>query len=71
MSSKSSYDGPALDGTIQYISERPELDQEDELVYATEPEPPGRESAENVPVPVERPEPVHADGQTTLERWAR
>ena len=66
-----SYDGPPLDLRYQYITERPELDGEDGLVYATEPEPPGRETTENVPVPVERPEPVDEDGQTQIQGWCR
>lgn len=72
-----SYEGDPLDGTVQYITERPELDEnddalegEDELVYATEPEPEGQETTENVPVPTVRPEPVDEEGQTSLEDWS-
>jgi hypothetical protein len=61
-----SYSGPALDGTVQFITERPELDSE-ETVYATEPEPAGEETTENVPIPDGgRPE---VDCQTTLADW--
>lgn len=67
-----SYDGPALDATYQYITERPELEKEaEDVIYATEPEPQGKETAENVPVPdepegVDRPD---VEGQTTLDDW--
>lgn len=78
MTGKRSYEGPALDGTVQYITERPELDEdddalegEDKLVYATEPEPEGRETTENVPIPTSPPKPVDEDGQTSLEDWTR
>ena len=46
------YEGDPLDGTAQYITERPELDEEaDEVEYATDPEPEGKSTAENVPMP--------------------
>lgn len=46
------YDGDALDGTVQYITERPELEDEaDDVAYATDPDPPGEATMENVPVP--------------------
>jgi hypothetical protein len=46
------YDGDPLDGTAQYITERPELEEEaDEVAYATDPEPEGESTAENVPMP--------------------
>lgn len=46
------YDGDPLDGTAQYITERPELEEEAESVeYATDPEPNGESTAENVPMP--------------------
>lgn len=76
-----SYDGPALDATYQYITERPvkrtdggdedgeQLEGEDELVYATPPAEPGEERTEGVPLPIEPPEPVDEDGQTRLEDW--
>ena len=68
--SRRSYKGDALDGTVQYITERPELDdQADDVVYATEPEPAGEERTENVPtLEVERPE---SAGQSTLDDWGR
>ncbi|MXV62056.1 hypothetical protein GS429_08280 [Natronorubrum sp. JWXQ-INN-674] len=64
--------GGSIDASIQYITERPELDEQaDRVEYATEPEDVGEERTENVPVPeepetVERPD---VDGQTTLEDW--
>lgn len=66
-----SYDGPALDGTVQYITEAPAWQGEGETVDATDPEPAGTETTENVPVPDggERPG-VDAEGQTTLEDFA-
>jgi hypothetical protein len=45
------YEGDPLDGTAQYITERPALEDEaDEVAYATDPEPEGEETAENVPL---------------------
>lgn len=46
-----SYEGDALDGTVQYVTERPELeDQADDVAYATDPEPQGEETTRNVPM---------------------
>lgn len=74
--SKRSYDGPALDGTVQYITERPALDSDTEesddsgeTVYATDPEKPGEETAKNVPVPDETDQAPERSGQTTLTDW--
>lgn len=80
--SQRSYSGPALDATYQHITERPvkrtdggddedmaALEGEDELVYATDPQEPGEERTEGVPLPIEPPEPVDEDGQTRLEDW--
>jgi hypothetical protein len=70
-----SYSGRALDGTVQYITERPALDDDsggDETVYATEPEPSGEETTENVPTPESAPgdgPPENVHGQTTLDDW--
>lgn len=66
--SRREYDGPALDLRYQHITERPELDGERDLVYATEPEPAGRETVENVPVPSG---PDRGVGQTRLVEWSR
>ncbi|WP_137288644.1 hypothetical protein [Natronorubrum halophilum] len=64
--------GGSLDGTVQYITERPELnEQAEDVVYATEPEPQGEESTEGVPELEADQEVEHPDvtGQTTLEDW--
>lgn len=66
------YAGPALDHSWQYIGERPALEEEtDGVVYATEPEPDGEETVEDVPVPegfeeVDRPD---VEGQSTFADW--
>jgi hypothetical protein len=63
-----SYDGPALDGTFQPISEAPYWQGDGETVDAT-PADEGEVRAENVPVPdggAERPD---VEGQTTLDDW--
>lgn len=81
------YSGPPLDLREQYITERPELDDRDdddeenqdddvdvETVYVTDPEPPGEERTENVPVPEygreESPwiEPADTE-QSTFDDW--
>jgi hypothetical protein len=49
---KRDYEGDPLDGTVQYVTERPALEDEaDEVAYATDPEPQGTETTENVPMP--------------------
>jgi hypothetical protein len=49
---KRDYEGDALDATEQYITERPELEEEaEEVAYATDPEPEGEATTENVPMP--------------------
>lgn len=69
MRANRSYTGPALDGTYQHITERPSLDDEaDDVVYATNPEPEGEETTENVPSP-ETPDSVSATGQSTFDDW--
>lgn len=65
-----SYDGSALDVSYQYIGEVPYWQGEGETVYATDPEDPGEERTENVPVP-EKPERPDVDGQSTIEDWSR
>lgn len=66
-----SYDGRALDGTVQYISERPAaLGRDGETVDAT-PDPTGSEETVGVPDvggadAVERPD---THGQTTWTDW--
>lgn len=65
----SSYEGPALDGTVQTLDEAPywqdDVDAEaDAVEYATPAECPGEATVENVPSPGDRPD---VDGQSTLE----
>jgi len=65
-------DGVGIDATYQYITERPALEEEaDDVVYATDPEPAGDASAENVPRPPQTPDERRpdADGQTTLDEF--
>lgn len=68
--SKRSYSGPAIDGTYQHISDRPELDEQAETVeYATDPEPEGEETVENLPDLSEEREIPDVDGQTSWDDW--
>lgn len=47
-----SYEGDPLGATEQYITERPELEEEsDDVEYATDPEPDGEATVKNVPMP--------------------
>ena len=64
-----SYSGPALDGSVQYITEAPAWQGDGETVDATDPEPEGEETTENVPVPDDCPERPDIDGQTTFDDW--
>jgi len=68
--SRRSYQGPALDGTYQPISEAPHWQGEGETVDVVDDAPVGEERAESVPVPDgdERPD-VDEDRQTTLDEW--
>ncbi len=76
--SRRSYDGPALDGTVQYITERPAAlgdDDSGETVEAT-PDPDGEVTTENVPdfgpgpeSPATTPDRPAATGQTTWGDW--
>jgi len=64
--SRRQYDGDPIDGTVQWITERPSIeDDADDIVYATDPEESGQETTENVPVP-QRPDEA---GQSTLDDW--
>lgn len=50
MSGGRSYSGPALDGTVQYITEAPAYqDPDGETVYATDPVPQGTETTVDEP----------------------
>lgn len=72
MSPSRSYSGPALDASYQYITERPELEEEaEDVVYATDPEPVGEERTEGTPdlsrdSDVDRPD---VNGQTSFADW--
>lgn len=78
VSQRASYEGPALDGTVQYLSEAPFWRRDGETVDVVDDRvDAGDERAENVPVPgedddvqedVDRPD---RDGQTTLDDWGR
>ncbi|WP_338906504.1 hypothetical protein [Salinibaculum marinum] len=52
------------------VARRPEDDADDveagETVYATDPEPDGEQTVENVPMPGDRPD---VEGQSTFEDW--
>jgi len=69
--SRISYSGDPLDGTVQYITERPELDDNGETVDVVDDRlnAEGEETVTNVPVPENKPEKPDADGQTTLDDW--
>jgi len=68
--SRRSYDGDALDHSWQYFHERPAAEEDTgETVYATDPNPDGEETTENVPVPDGGQPSVDGDGQTTFEDW--
>lgn len=45
------------------------LEGEEDVVYATDPEPEGEERTENVPLP--GPKRPDTEGQSTLEEWSR
>jgi hypothetical protein len=70
VSAQRSYDGPPLDATYQYITERPSLDEQaEETLYATDPEPVGEERTENVPTPESDPDRPDVEGQSTWADW--
>jgi hypothetical protein len=65
------YDGPALDGTVQHISEATYWQGDGETVDVVDNTPVGEERTEGVPVPdggAERPD-VDEDRQTRLDEW--
>lgn len=70
MTPSRSYEGPALDGTVQYISEAPHWTDDGETVDIVDDEldSVGEESVEDVPVPdgCDRPDTA---GQTTWDDW--
>ncbi|QLH77472.1 hypothetical protein HZS55_09260 [Halosimplex rubrum] len=64
-----SYDGPAIDGSVQYISEAPYWQGDGETVDVVDDSELGEERTENVPMPdggAERPD---VDGQSTWADW--
>jgi len=62
------YQGPAIDGGYQHISEAPAYqDPDGETVDATDPEPIGEETTEgDIELTVEDPD---VEGQSTLDDW--
>jgi hypothetical protein len=67
--SKRSYEGPSLDGSVQYLSEAPYWQGTGETVEVIDDAPAGEETVEDVPSPddgVTRPDET---GQTTLDDW--
>lgn len=66
--SRRDYQGPALDGTVQYITEAPAWQGEGETVTVVDDAETGEVSAEDVPVPDGGERPDHG-GQTTLDEW--
>lgn len=80
MSPRRSYTGDPLDHTWQYFHERPAAgEDDDETVYATDPEPQGEERTEDVPLSDGGPEPgddgdgrdgaVDGGSQATLDEF--
>ncbi|WP_232703504.1 hypothetical protein [Halobacterium wangiae] len=63
-----SYCGPALDGTVQYITESPFWGGDGETVDVVDDEPIGEDVTENVPSPDDDRRP-NREGQTTLEDY--
>lgn len=61
------YDGPALDGNEQYLSEAPHWQGDGETVEVVDDTDAGEERTENVPTTTSRsPE---ATGQSTFDDW--
>lgn len=67
--SGANYDGPALDGTVQYLSEAPHWQGDGETVDVFDDEPTGEETVEDVPVPDGGDRRPDVEGQTTLDDW--
>jgi hypothetical protein len=62
-----SYEGPALDGTVQYLGEAPYHQGDGETVDVVDDEPTGEETTTNVPdLTPDRPD---IDGQSTWDDW--
>ena len=69
MSGKASYQGPALDGTYQSISEAPYWRGDGETVDVVDDTPQGEERTEGVPEVDRDDRPDDVDGQTTFDDW--
>jgi len=67
---ESSYEGPALDETVQHLSEAPHWQDDDgETVAVVDDEPVGEETTEDVPVPSVAPDVPDVEGQSTWDDW--
>jgi hypothetical protein len=67
-----SYEGPPLDGSVQYLAEAPYWRSDGgETVDVVDDEETGEVSAENVPQPPQTPDERRpdVDGQTTFDDW--
>lgn len=67
--SQRSYDGPAPDLSTQHITEAPFWAGKGETVDATDPEPIGEETTENVPMADGGDRGEDLEGQTSLADW--
>jgi hypothetical protein len=65
------YEGPAVDGTDQYLSEAPHWNDDGETVDVVDDDPESEVSAENVPMPPSSPDERRpdVDGQSTWDDW--
>jgi hypothetical protein len=61
-----SYEGPALDGTVQYLGDAPHWQGEGETVDVVDDTPVGEETVENVPDLQARSD---VEGQSTWSDW--
>jgi hypothetical protein len=64
------YRGPAIDGTVQHLSEAPHWQGDGETVDVVDDTPIGEETIENVPVP-DKPDVPDQTGRTTFDDWGR
>ena len=67
--SKRPYEGSALDGTVQYISEAPHWQGDGETVDVVDDGTAGEETVEDVPVPDADDRRPDVEGQTTVDDW--
>lgn len=66
--SERSYEGPPVDGTVQYLGDAPHWQGDGETVAVVDDETSGETTVEDVPSPeTDRPDDV--DGQSTLDDW--